>query len=87
MHTSRLAHMVLIAQSLLATAAAASGYEASPRIDAPGYCATPQVVVYYHQRTPYYEKQVDGLGGLVAGPIQQAMRNAGIDFSWQEVPA
>lgn len=44
------------------------------------------LVLYYHEQRPYYMSYKGDVQGLVADNVTLAMNNAGIDFTWEEVP-
>lgn len=45
------------------------------------------LVLYYHERRPYYMHYRGEVHGLVADNVTLALNNAGIAFIWEEVPA
>jgi hypothetical protein len=45
-----------------------------------------ELKVHYHNRPPYYVKTAEGVVGLCATPVAQALKNAGINFLWTETP-
>ena len=56
---------------------------ASEIIDPPGDA----VVLYYHERRPYFVTMGHQVHGLIADRVNWVFREAGIPYEWQKIPA
>jgi len=45
------------------------------------------LIIYYHERPPYYVTGPLGVYGLCADPVKRALRRAAIPFHWEKLPA
>jgi polar amino acid transport system substrate-binding protein len=45
------------------------------------------IVVYYHERRPYYVTTPNQVHGLIADRVNWVFRDAGINFIWRKAPA
>lgn len=44
------------------------------------------LTLYFHEQRPYYMSYQDDVHGLVADNVNLALNNAGIAFTWEEIP-
>jgi polar amino acid transport system substrate-binding protein len=84
LHGWRRACLAALACAGLAAAASAETGETGEA----GASAEPTLVVHYQERPPYTSTAPDGaVVGVLAPPVGQALRRAGIRFVWRRTPA
>ena len=63
------------------------GSDNAPRVERPPVQeALTALTIHYHERVPYYITRADGVHGLCADPVREAVSRAGVAVTWQRTP-